>query len=578
MKFIFLLIFSVLYLSTPSAAQSIKPNFKLSDLFADHMVLQQKQKVAFWGNAGPGQRVTITSNWGETKTSNANVSGHWKAKLETPKAGGPYSIIIKTPDTSVIIKDVLIGEVWLASGQSNMDIPLKGWPPGDTILNSKKEIENANFPGIRFFQVPFRISVTPSDAVKGKWKTVSPETAGGLSATAYFYARALHDKLHIPIGILQSSIGGTPAESWTSEAYLKQLGDFNEVIDGLQTIQAATENWLKLWPTIPIPKTNNEWKNISFNDSSAADPTFDDSSWKTAEIPGRLDLLNQSEIDGAVWIRKNFLIDDTTNDYEITTGSVDDMASVYLNGKYVGGLGMVFGNSANKITVPAKIMNKGLNVIAIRVIDTGGPGFIAGNITLSNINKSSISLTGKWKVRVVSEILDSNIYNYGLRSDLMERPDMRRINSNSPTVLFNAMIQPLAPYTIKGVIWYQGESNVGRAEQYKKLFPLMIEDWRTQWGKELPFYYVQIAPFLYSAADQKEQSQKLRDAQRYALKLPKTGMVTTLDIGYLKTAHPPYKQEVGKRLATFALKNEYGEKMLVASGPLYKKTIPESRK
>jgi sialate O-acetylesterase len=139
------------------------------------------------------------------------------------------------------------------------------------------------------------------------------------------------------------------------------------------------------------------------------------------------------------------------------------------------------------------------------------------------------------------------------------------------------MIQPLAPYTIKGVIWYQGESNVGRAEQYKKLFPLMIEDWRTQWGKELPFYYVQIAPFLYSAADQKEQSQKLRDAQRYALKLPKTGMVTTLDIGYLKTAHPPYKQEVGKRLATFALKNEYGEKMLVASGPLYKKTIMKGK-
>jgi sialate O-acetylesterase len=370
-----------------SAVPTAKKALNVSNLFSNQMVMQQKKKTAFWGDAAPGTKLLITATWGRQVSATADEKGKWAAKLSTPGAGGPYVISIQTADTTISIKDVLIGEVWLASGQSNMDISVSGWPPGDTIANSKQEIANANYPEIRFFKVPFGILARPSDCTEGKWIASSPQTTGNFSATAYFYARQLYQKLHVPIGIIQSSIGGTPAEAWTSKAGLEKLGDFNEVINNLDTLQRA-----------------------------------------------------------------------------------------------------------------------------------------------------------------------------------------KKLNSNTPTVLFNAMVNPLIPYTIKGIIWYQGESNVGRAEQYKKLFPLMIEDWRNRWGEKLPFYYVQIAPYLYPAADQKEQSQKLRDAQRYALKLPKTGMVTTLDIGYLKTAHPPYKQEVGKRLAAFALKNEYGETALVASGPLYKKT------
>lgn len=361
----------------------VKGKLWLPCVFSDHMVLQQQKKVDFWGQGTPGQMLTITGSWGKQVNTVADDNGHWKAKLSTPKAGGPFTIGIKNIDSSIVISDVLIGEVWLASGQSNMDIPVKGWPPGDTILNSKQEIDNANYPEIRLLKIPFGISVTPKDSAGGKWNIASPQTAGDFSATAYFYARKLQQELHVPIGIIQSSIGGTPAEAWTSKEYLQKLGDFDKAIEA-------------------------------------------------------------------------------------------------------------------------------------------------------------------------------------------QEQDKLRINSNSPAVLFNAMINPLVPYTIKGIIWYQGESNVGRAEQYKRLFPLMIQDWRSKWGSELPFYFVQIAPFLYSAADQKEQSQKLRDAQRYALKLPKTGMVSTLDIGYLKTAHPPYKQEVGNRLTRFALANEYGKKNFT-SGPLFKK-------
>ena len=370
--------------STPSVPDN---KLSVSRLFSDHMVLQQKTKVNIWGWSSPGQKINISGSWGKQASTSTAADGKWKVKLATPAAGGPYSITIRTTESNITIKDVLIGEVWLASGQSNMDIPLKGWPPGDTIFNSAQEISNAVYPKIRLMKVPFKISTTPLDSAGGKWKVSSPETAGDFSAIAYFFARKLYQKLNVPIGIIQSSIGGTPVEAWTSKGFLTKVGDFNKKIDAQE-----------------------------------------------------------------------------------------------------------------------------------------------------------------------------------------ELPNSSKLNSNSPTVLFNAMINPLIPYTIKGIIWYQGESNVGRAGQYKYLFPNLIKDWRDKWGSELPFYYVQLAPYIYTAADQHEQSQKLRDAQRYALRLPKTGMVSTLDIGYLKTAHPPHKQEVGERLARFAFKNQYGEKYLVASGPLYKKT------
>jgi sialate O-acetylesterase len=384
----FCLVLMVINLCAFCTVSAASRSLSVSRLFTDHMVLQQKTRVNIWGWSQPGQKVVVQGSWGKQASGISNANGKWKVKIATPSAGGPYTISIKTIDENIGISDVLIGEVWLASGQSNMDIPLKGWPPGDTIAHSGQEINKANYPDIRFFKVPFGISITPLEAVGGQWTPSSMRTAADFSATAYFFAKALYRKLKIPVGIIQSSIGGTPAEAWTSKGYLAKIEDFNPKMEQLDTV----------------------------------------------------------------------------------------------------------------------------------------------------------------------------------------RPSSAKLNSNSPTVLFNAMINPLIPYTLKGIIWYQGESNVGRAEQYKRLFPNMIEDWRNKWAEELPFYYVQLAPNIYKAPDQHEQGQKLRDAQRYALKLPKTGMVTTLDIGYLKTAHPPHKQEVGDRLARFAFKNEYGEKELVASGPLYRKT------
>ena len=555
-----------------------KTELRLNRLFSDHMVLQQNEKVAFWGECAPEQKLTVSASWGAEATTNADAAGHWKLNLSTPKAGGPFVIRIGGGNQKIVLNDVMIGEVWLASGQSNMDLPVKGWLPEDTVRNSKQVIAQANYPNIRLLKVPFNIATAPMDSLAGgKWTPASPQTVGDFSATAYFYALKLYQELHVPIGIIQSSIGGTPAEAWTSKESLVKLGDFNSTIDGLATLQTTINNWLMKWPFQAVPRSDEDWKNLRLADQSAAEPRFDDSEWEAMKLPGRFDRLKSGEFDGVLWLRKKVDIQDLSADYVLKIGSVDDMDESFVNGHSVGGI-MSSGSSTTprELIVSKEFLVKGENTIAIRAIDTGGPGIINDPITLSSSKGEVISLEGEWKSHLIAENLGGKFYIYGLKTDLSERPNTAQLNSNSPTVLFNAMINPLVPYTIKGAIWYQGESNVGRAEQYKRLFPLMITDWRSKWCYEFPFYYVQIAPNLYKAPDQKDQSQKLRDAQRYALKLPKTGMVVTLDIGKLTSAHPAYKQEVGDRLARFSLANEYGKKQ-VCSGPLFKRAIPSGR-
>ena len=245
------------------------------------------------------------------------------------------------------------------------------------------------------------------------------------------------------------------------------------------------------------------------------------------------------------------------------------MDATYVNGEKVGGLaGTGYWNVPRTMKIPQSLLKKGKNTIAIRVIDTGGGGSVDGPLVLSNQDQS-ISLEGEWKSRQIAEIYLGKFYIYDLQTSIVNRPNFLQLSPNLPSVLFNAMIHPLVPFTIKGAIWYQGESNVGRDEQYKRLFPAMIKDWRKQWEEEFPFYFVQIAPFIYNPDPALQISQKLRDAQRLTLKTPKTGMVVTLDIGNPVNIHPANKKDVGYRLAGLALANDYGKK-IVASGPLFK--------
>tara|TARA_R110000868_G_scaffold98706_5_gene271829 strand:- start:36094 stop:38160 length:2067 start_codon:yes stop_codon:yes gene_type:complete len=597
MRKLFLLLFAMtLSFCKNENSTIVEKKLTISSLFTDHMVLQQQDEVTIWGESDPNQLVSITPNWqyeanpkiiiddkidvnikskGSSFSCKPNSNGKWSIKIPTPKAGGPYSIIISTGVDDhkkewLTINDVMVGEVWLASGQSNMDMPLSGWMPNDSINDSADAIANAENLNIRFFKVPFGLTIAPQDSIAGEWVTAAPETAKDFSATAYFFAKKLQKELNVPVGIIQSAVGGTPAEAWTSKNSLRELGDFNGIIDQMSEIESKSSSWFKDRSTQPIPQTHEAWKSISFNDEALAKNTLDDTNWSTLTLPTRFDLVNDSEFDGAMWMRKKFMIEDASEDYILKIGGVDDMDATYINGEYVGGLvGAGYPYTPREFSIPKSLLKIGENIIAIRAIDTGGPGIITGPIVLQTTNaRHSISLEGEWKSKLIADIYNGQFVSYDSDTDMTKRPNLGTLNSNSPTVLYNAMIAPLVPYTIKGAIWYQGESNVSRDEQYEKLFPVMITDWRSQWKSEFPFYYVQIAPFTYGG-NQQNESQKLRNAQRLALATPKTGMVVTLDIGKEFNIHPPEKQIIGNRLAGLALANDYG-KNLVASGPSFK--------
>lgn len=567
-------LFSILSLSLIfySCEQKEKIDLQIPFLFSDHMVLQQNEKVSIWGLYNPNDKIEIKGSWGEKAVAESDENGNWNLKIQTPKAGGPFTMDIITSDSTIVLNDILFGEVWLASGQSNMQMPLKGWPPNDVIKDSKNEIASAAHPELRMFTIPMTLSLVPLDDIKGEWLASSPETAGDFSATAYFFAKRLQEELKVPIGIIHSSWGGTPAEAWTSEANLRKLGDFDDALDLVKDPKTyeVVAKWFGQFPAQDFPETKEQWEQMDFADIDAARPEFDDSNWTDIEIPGPIDLMKNGPFDGAVWIRKEFEITDTSSDYSLHIGAIDDMDVTYINGEKVGGLvGAGFWNVPREMVVPKNFLKKGKNTIAIRIIDTGGGGSVNGPVELKSKNGTAINLEGNWKYLVIAEIYLGKFYGYGLKNSIESRPEVMQLNPYIPSILYNAMINPLVPYSIKGAIWYQGESNVGRDAQYRRLFPTMINDWREKWQVEFPFYFVQIAPYNYSPDPASHVSQKLREAQRKTLSTAKTGMVVTLDIGDVANIHPANKQDVGSRLAGLALANDYG-KDLMASGPLYK--------
>ena len=571
-----LLLFSIFcYTLSFSQGMSVENSLQLNALFSDHMVLQQSANVSFWGTYTPNETLSVTGSWGSKSTTIVDSNGHWKLDLETPEAGGPFTVEIQTKFHKKSLVNIMIGEVWLASGQSNMEMTLRGWPPNDIIDNSEEEIQKADYAEVRMFTVQKQLSLNPRGTFKGSWKVSSPETAGEFSASAYFFARRLHKTLKVPIGIIHSSWGGTPVEAWTSNEQVKKTGDFDRILNTISSVdpQKETSDWFSKWKSIAIPVGDKQWDQLVVYDSEFKQVDYDDSQWNQVYLPGQFDAITQVDFDGVMWFRKTVHIRDLRSDYTLEIEAIDDMDLIYVNGNKVGGFaGASYSNSKRAYKVSKRLLNKGANTIAIRAIDIGGPGTFKGPMLLSSDSGSKISLTGYWSYRMAAEIYKGKLYLYGTEHlNLKEKAAIFKVNPKLPTVLFNAMIHPLIPYTIKGAIWYQGEENVGRAEQYKQLFPAMISDWRERWNYNFPFYFVQIAPFQYPREKKTalDQSQKLREAQRSTLNTINTGMVVTMDIGNFNNIHPSNKQAVGKRLAGLALANEYG-KQLVASGPLFK--------
>lgn len=574
---------TILFLSVLFFMQVVngqEKGIQMPAIFSDNMVLQQNSKVNFWGQALPGEKVLITTTFNQKVQAVVQKDGLWETKLQTPKAGGPYEINIKIGDSNITYRNVMIGEVWLCSGQSNMEMPLSGFSPRDSVSNSSNEIKNASNKNIRLFTVSRAYSNKPEFNCSGSWVESSPETAAKFSATAYFFGKKLYSELRVPIGLISSNWGGTAVESWISKKYLSSVPGYQPVINKIDSSGEGIKKmnaWLKNFPVIDMNKmqSENKWEVLDFNDKECSLPNFDDSKWPEMKLPAYFETV-LGEFDGAVWFRKKIEIPSgwLNKDLVIKLGPIDDMDATFINGKKVGGYEKEGFWQADRIyNVPAAMVTDTTFVVAVRVIDLQGGGGIYGakeklKISLKN-GSDNIPLYGEWKYLPVAEYSNSKFYVFGSKDEIyLTKPKLAfYLSAYIPTTLYNGMISPLIPYTIKGVIWYQGEANTGEPEKYKNLFSLMIRNWREEWKEgNFPFYYVQIAPYEYG---DKTKSERLREAQLFSLSVPNTGMAVTMDIGNPSNIHPADKTDVGYRLAYWALAKNYG-KSVYYSGPVYK--------
>jgi sialate O-acetylesterase len=558
-----------------------KKKLKLNPLLSDHMVLQQQSDAAIWGVAVANSTIMIEASWGKKVEAKASANGKWSAQIPTPEAGGPYQITLSSDHEKITLEDVLIGEVWLCSGQSNMEMPMNGFPPNELIANSQADIQAANFPKIRMFTVRKNFSVTPKKELDGAWAVCSPETAGAFSATAFYFGRKVHQELDIPIGLIHSSWGGTPAEAWTSQDFLETMPEYKEIGTQIKTLgqeQEKLNQWLDEKKQVKVDSKLGEeqFKVLDLGSTDPANIDYDDSKWQNMQLPKLWEYDKLAEFNGAVWYRKTIDIPEAWQDKTILLelSAIDDMDRTYVNGQKVGGIEVSgFWQEKRSYEFSGKILQAGKNTIAVLVLDTGGGGGFHGEATDMRIypkenKEQAIDISGKWLYSPAAEYNGNTFYIYDqLNLDYTQRPKMSMpYSSHTPTGLYNGMIAPLVPYTLKGAIWYQGESNVGRAEQYERLFPLMIKSWRDKWKTDFPFYFTQIAPYPYSGNGNRE-SAELRFAQHKTLTLANTGEAVTLDIGDLESIHPSNKKDVGERLALWALAKDYS-KSIPYSGPV----------
>lgn len=529
-----------------------RAEISLPKLVSDHMVLQRNQQLPIWGWADPGEEVQILFR-NQNIATKADANGDWSITLDSHEAGGPYDMVI-TGKNTIRIKDIMIGDVWICSGQSNMEWKLE-WLKE----HYASEIATAKNNEIRQIAVDRSTSALPvKDITTTGWKAVNPENVAEFTAVGYFFAKNLYEKYQVPIGLIYTTWGGTVAEAWTSPETLMKFPEFKDEIENrsaesTQKAKVHYEEELKTWE-------ENLKKEVEKNrilEKSWAKNKFNDKNWDTMALPTLWESAGLKDLDGIVWFRKEIEIPKNMAGKSLTVslGLVDDQDSTFFNGQLIGSISGY--NMPREYTVPAKLVKAGKNVIAVRVVDTGGGGGIYGkpeNMVVS-AGKESIPLKGPWK------------YKVGV--NFSKKPQDPN-HHNNPAVLYNAMIAPLIPFAIKGVIWYQGEENTARAKQYQELFPALIQDWRMKWGQgDFPFLYVQLANFMQPKDEPGESNwAELREAQLMTLSVPNTAMAVIIDIGEAADIHPKNKHDVGKRLALAAQKIAYNED-IVYSGPIY---------
>lgn len=546
------------------AVQHSQAKVTLPQLVSDGMVLQRDREITLWGSADPGETITIQF-LNQTFSTTADTRGNWETVLPPQQAGGPFQMSVN----DILVSNILIGDVWLCSGQSNMELPVS------RVMDLyRTEVEQYSNPMIRHLKVPLTYNFHhPLDEIRpASWQPLTPENALSFSAVAYFFARELYEKTGVPVGLLNASVGGSPAEAWISEEGLSAFPvHLNE-----RTIY-RDDNHVKSIRELDRAR-RQRWNSVLFlNDQGLKKdhpwyaPDHDDATWKNVNLFS-LDWGNDglNSINGSHWFRKDFTVSEQLAGKTATLrmGCIVDADSVFVNGHFVGTTAYQYPPRIYQI--PAGLLKAGKNNITVRLISyVGTPHFVEEKpykIVFHDEQKQEICLEGIWK------------YKQGTSMPVLPGETFFQYK---PTGLYNAMIHPLKNWGLKGVLWYQGESNTGRYNEYSGLMESLICNWRTLWQQqELPFLIVQLASFMQDPPQPAESEwAEMREIQlQLTQKVPYTGLVVTTDIGEWNDIHPLNKKEVGRRLSLQARQIAYDEKELVSNGPLFEQVFREGNR
>ncbi len=538
-------------LSFASAATNAALPF-LSPLFGEHMMLQRGKTNRLWGWAKPGEEIRIAIA-GQEIFAVTGRDGRWQAEFIPPPAGGPYVLKIDGPQ-SLEFRDVLVGDLWLCSGQSNMEVGLT------RALHGEEDAKAANFPNLRLFRVAQKAAYNPAAVPQGSWQVCAPEiftTGGGFSAVAYYFGRKVHQETGIPIGLISDAVGGSPAESWMSPAALGAFPEFKPLLAETERLQKLDGpvygNFVMHWYDEFDRGVAGDWGNAE----------LDVTGWKSVSLKEGFAQLGVASTPAVVWFRREIILPDPlpTGQAKLLLGVIEKMDTAFINGKWIGASAWV--ENPRAYNVPADALHPGRNIVAIRVLKTapdGGFRSPADTLKLTLSDGTTIPLEGEWHATISVDAKPPHPLPLGYEN----WPTM-------PTVLYQGMLQPIAPIALTGALWYQGEGNFQRAAQYRTLLPALIADWLSLFGQpNLPFYIVSLPAFMQRRDKPGTDGwTDLREAQALtAATIPHTGIAITIDTGDANDIHPKDKLPVGERLALLALKNHYG-KNIVAEGPTF---------
>lgn len=538
---------------------TIYADIKLPVILSDGLVLQRDTKFTLNGWASPGEKVTLNFN-GNNYSAKASKDGNWFMELPPQKAGGPYEMVFKGKN-EVKVSNILFGDVWICSGQSNMVLPMER-------VKEKypDEIANAHYPEIRNFFIPTKNNLNgpAEDLPPGTWKEANPEDVLTFGAVAYFFARKIYDEFHIPIGLINSSVGGTPIESWISQ---EGFHDFPDILKTIEQNKDSAYVASQRPPRSSFSPRKPQDKGM-LESPKWYENEYVPKGWCNINIPGYWEDQGIRELNGVVWYRREIEVPASMIGVpaKLFMGRIVDADVVYINGEKVGNI--TYQYPPRRYEVPAGVLKAGKNSIVIRVTNNSGKGgFVPDKPYYLTANNEEIDLKGTWQYKV-GEVFEPHEFTGSFFSA-----------QNQPTSLYNAMIAPLIHQKTKGFIWYQGETNAWTPEPYTSYMKALINDWRNKWqGDNLPFLFVQLANYMeidYLPTESKWA--ELRFAQFRALDVPNTAMAVTIDLGEWNDIHPLNKKDVGERLALGALKLVYHQD-IVYSGPLYKSAKREGNK